>query len=85
MAYRNIFVSNAGKLSVKNGLLCIEQEEKHTIPFEDISVLVIESNTTLLSASVLSSLADNNIATYFCNDFTFQLEFCCRCTLIQGI
>ena len=49
MEYRNIFLANPARLSVQREQLVIEQAEKITVPLEDISSVLIESQQVTLS------------------------------------
>lgn len=43
MEYRNIFIANPARLSVQRNQLVIQQEQQFTVPLEDISSILIES------------------------------------------
>lgn len=43
MEYRNIFIVNPAKLSIQRNQLVIQQEQRFTVPLEDISGILIES------------------------------------------
>lgn len=55
MEYRNIFLANPARLSVQREQLVIEQAEKITVPLEDISSVLIESQQVTLSGAVPAS------------------------------
>ena len=68
MEFRNIVISKPAKLSIQHDQLCIAQEEKVTIPFEDISALLIESRQVLLTSAVMARLAAEGITVFFCDE-----------------
>lgn len=69
MGFRNIVVSNPAQLHIKDGNLQVTVEgDTYTVPTEDISVLIIENRNVLLSSSVLSVLAQNNISVVTCDE-----------------
>lgn len=43
MEYRNIFIANPAKLCIQRNQLVIQQEQRFTVPLEDISGILIES------------------------------------------
>lgn len=67
MAWRHIVVTNPAKLSLEQGNLVIRQEERCTIPLEDIDVLTVEAEQTTLSAALLGALAEAGAAVFFCD------------------
>ena len=68
MAYRNIFVSSASKISLKNQQLIIKTDEEYSFPLEDISSIILESNQSNLSAAALSECAKKGVLVYFCDE-----------------
>ena len=63
MGWRVVSISKPSKLSIVHNSLCIEQSEGPIkIPVEDIDVLVIDNQQILITASVLSILADFSVA-----------------------
>lgn len=67
MSWRSLIISHPSKLSLKNNQLCIEQGETWSVPLEDISAIVIESQQVLITESLLSKLCENNTVVYFCD------------------
>ncbi len=67
MSWRSLIISHPSKLSLKNNQLCIEQGEIWSVPLEDISAIVIESQQVLITESLLSKLCENNTVVYFCD------------------
>ena len=68
MEYRNIFLANPARLSVRREQLVIEQAEAHTVPLEDISALLIESPQVTLTARAAAALAAHGVTVFFCDD-----------------
>ena len=68
MEYRNIFLANPARLSVRRAQLVIEQAEAYTIPLEDISTLLIESPQVILTARAASALATHGVTVFFCDE-----------------
>ena len=46
----------------------METDERHTVPIEDISALMLESRRATLSAAALSALAQNGTAVFVCDE-----------------
>lgn len=68
MEYRNIFLANPARLSVQREQLVIEQAEKFTVPLEDISSVLIESQQVTLSARAAAAMANRGITVFLCDD-----------------
>lgn len=68
MEYRNIFLANSARLSVQRGQLVIEQAEKFTVPLEDISAIVIESQQVSITAYAATTLAKSGITVFLCDE-----------------
>ncbi|MFQ8833299.1 MAG: hypothetical protein ACLR7U_10810 [Ruthenibacterium lactatiformans] len=54
MSYRCVIVSNPAHISTRSEQLVVETDERHTVPIEDISALMLESRRATLSAAALS-------------------------------
>lgn len=67
MSWRSLIISHPSKLSLKNNQLCIEQGEIWSVPLEDVSAIVIESQQVIITEGLLSKLCENNTIVYFCN------------------
>lgn len=67
MEFHNILVQNPARLKVENSLLVIQQDESYSIPMEDISSLLIESQQVMISAAALQQLTDSGVTVYFCD------------------
>lgn len=68
MPYRNIVISSAVHLSVKNEQLIISGEVSGSVPIEDIRVLLVESRQASVTTHALSRLAEQGVCTYFCDE-----------------
>ena len=68
MEYRNIFLANPARLSVQREQLGIEQAEKITVPLEDISSVLIESQQVTLSVHAAAAMADHGITVFLCDE-----------------
>lgn len=65
MEFRNIFIANPAKVSVRYGQLVISQENEVSIPIQDISSIMVESNQVSLSAYSIASLAEQGVTILF--------------------
>lgn len=70
-AWRTILVTKPCRLSMKNKQLVYEpkDEETITVPLEDITVIVLESNQSSLTTALLSECAEKNIALFSCDNY----------------
>ena len=68
MEYRNIFLANPARLSVQREQLVIEQAEKFTVPLEDISAVLIESQQVTLSVHAAAAMAAHGITVFLCDE-----------------
>lgn len=68
MEFRSIFIANPARLLVRRDQLVIQQEQEVTIPMEDITSLLIESQAVTITAAALQKLADNGVTVYFCDE-----------------
>ena len=68
MEFRNIVIANAARLSIQNNQLCIAQKQEVTIPFEDISALMIESRQVQVTSAVMERLAAEGVTVFFCDE-----------------
>ena len=67
MAFRNVYIENPARLSIRNRQLVISQDQEYTIPVSDIQSVVIDNLQTSLTAPTLSFLAENQVALFTCN------------------
>ena len=68
MEYRNIFIANPAKLSIQRNQLVIQQEQRFTVPLEDISSILIESRQVTLTSSALSAIAEAGVTAFLCDE-----------------
>ncbi len=69
MGFRIVLVSNTAKLNITNRRLhIIGHDREESIPVEDLDVLVIESQQSMLTSRVLSDLATEKVAIFICNE-----------------
>ncbi len=66
MAWRSVVISNPASLSLQHKSLIVDQDNnKVSVPLEDVSVLVIDQPHVRISSSLLTACAENQIATIF--------------------
>lgn len=68
MEFRSIFIANPAQLSCRREQLVIRQEQEVTIPMEDITSLMVESQGVSISSSALQKLAEYGVTVYFCDE-----------------
>lgn len=69
MTWRSLLIQNGGKLSLQRRQLLIQQNgESHTIPLEDIAIIIIENRETLITAPLLSALAEHGTTLLTCDE-----------------
>jgi len=67
MSWRILHISEQSRLSLRKGSLCVQQVEEHTIPLEDIGVLILESHSISLTTALLDGCVRNKIAVIVCD------------------
>lgn len=68
MTWRSILISKPARLSLQNRSLLIKQEDEIPVPLEDIAVIVVEAREVVLTAPLLSALAQNGITLLTCDE-----------------
>lgn len=68
MEFRAIFIANPAQLSVCKEQLVIRQDQVISVPMEDITSLMVESQAVSISAAALQKLADYGVSVYFCDE-----------------
>ncbi|MDY0855077.1 type II CRISPR-associated endonuclease Cas1 [Bacillus thuringiensis] len=68
MGWRHIMITKKSQLSVRYNQLVITQEDKVSIPLEDIASILIEDNSVTITAYTLSKFSDYNIGLVTCNE-----------------
>lgn len=68
MEFRAVFIANSAQLSVRKEQLVIRQTQEITVPMEDITSLMLESQAVTVSTAALQKLADYGVTVYFCDE-----------------
>lgn len=69
MTWRSLLIQNSSKLSLQQKQLLIQQRgESYTVPLEDIAVIVVENRETLITAPLLSALAEHGASLLTCDE-----------------
>lgn len=72
MGYRQVIVKKCEKMKFKDNQLTIVKEEgEYKVPLEDISFILIEDQTTVITTRLLAELGRNAVALIVCDD-TYQ-------------
>lgn len=69
--WRTVLITKPCRLSLKSLQLVYEsyEEERITVPLEDITVIVLETVQASLTAALLSKIAEKNIALFSCDSY----------------
>lgn len=68
MEFRSIFIANPAYLSCQRRQLLIRQEGREaSVPLEDISSVLLESQAITITTAALEALADNGATVYLCD------------------
>ena len=93
MIKRTIYFGNPAYLSQTKGQLVIslpktetKETEKHTLPIEDIGVLILDNSQITITQSVMVTLLENNVAVITCdkNHHPIGLQLCLEGNTIQS-
>ncbi len=68
MEFRAIFIANQAYLSVRREQLVIRQAREVTIPMEDITSLLLESQAVTITSAALQKLAGYGVTVYLCDE-----------------
>ena len=68
MEFRAIFIANQAQLSVRREQLVIRQAQEVTVPMEDITSLLLESQAVTISTAALQKLAEYGVTVYICDE-----------------
>lgn len=68
MTWRSIIISKPARLSLQQRHLLIEQSEPIPVPLEDIAVIVVEAREVVITAPLLSALAQYGITLLTCDE-----------------
>lgn len=77
MGFRQIYIEGEVKLSLNSGNILFEKEnEKFTLPLEDIDIIFIENSRSIVSARIMSECCKNNISIIFCDEKFLPTSIC---------
>lgn len=69
MGYRQVIIKKSEKLHFKDNQLIIDKDESSTkVPLEDISYILIEDSSTILTTRLLAELGKNAISLIVCDE-----------------
>ena len=69
MGYRQVIIKKSEKLHFKDNQLIIDKDENSTkVPLEDISYILIEDSSTILTTRLLAELGKNAISLIVCDE-----------------
>ncbi len=68
MGYRNLKIEKYWDFSIKDKQLVLKNDEKFSIPLEDINTIMIDDMSIKLSVYFLQIVAQYGIAVYVCNE-----------------
>lgn len=68
MEFRAIFIANQAQLSVRREQLVIRQAQEVTVPMEDITSLLLESQAVTVTSAALQKLAEYGVTVYVCDE-----------------
>lgn len=68
MGFRNIFVSSAAKLSVKNNQLVVKTDRERSFPLEDISAIMVESGRVTVTSRLVTRCREAGVPIFFCDE-----------------
>lgn len=68
MTWRSILISQPARLSLQQQQLLIQQDKAYSVPLEDIAVIVIESREVIITAPLLSALAQYGVTLLTCDE-----------------
>ena len=70
-AWRTVLVTKPCRLSLKNLQFVYEpiDDDKISVPLEDITVIVLETNQATITTALVSQIAEKNIALFSCDNY----------------
>lgn len=70
-AWRTILVTKPCRMSLKNLQFVYEpiDDDKVSVPLEDITVIVLETNQATMTTALVSQIAEKNIALFSCDNY----------------
>lgn len=66
--YRQAIVESGARIFLRKNRLCIETDDLHQLPVEDLAALVLDSREIEVTAYALERLAANGTVVIFCNE-----------------
>lgn len=67
MGWHSVIITKPARLFLSKGCLVVEQEEKVSIPLEDISVIVVETHQATITSALLDKLAELAVPLFSCD------------------
>lgn len=71
MLKRTLVFSSPVSLTLRNGQIVVVNndfpDDKHTVPIEDVAMVMIEHQSSTISMPLLNAMADDNVITVVCN------------------
>lgn len=68
MGWRTIAIENSARLSLKDNKLVIEQDEKVSLPLEDIDSVVLDGGGIVLTKNIITALSNSKISVLLCDE-----------------
>ncbi len=68
MSFRTVVITNAAKLSYKDGYLIVRSDEVMMVHLSEIGVLLIDSTMVTMTAYLLCELVKQKIKVIFCDE-----------------
>ena len=68
MAFRNIIIENPAQIRVGSDQLIVQTDRAHSLPMEDISALLLESERSTITTAALSRLGQCGCTVYVCDE-----------------
>lgn len=68
MAWRVVAIEKPAKLSLRDNKLVIKQDEEVALPLEDIDSLIIDNREVILTANIITALAQFDVNTLICDE-----------------
>ncbi len=69
MSYRQVYINNAQKLSLKdNNLVVLNDTSENKIPLEDIAFIILEDYKTILTSRLISEISKHYISLIVCDE-----------------
>ncbi|WP_456389176.1 type II CRISPR-associated endonuclease Cas1 [Hydrogenimonas sp.] len=76
MFYKNLYIRNPCKISIRNGQIVVSNDEgRHVVPSDEIGAIVIESRAVTVTASFFSICAEHKIVVIFTDEKHMPTSF----------